>query len=335
MSAPRSMFISGHSLTNEPIPSDTAAIADGFGLPLTWNRQYLEGSAIQQRSGDGQKGYDRTGQPIDAAAELARPAQHPDRPYDALVITEQHGVLLSMILHDTVGSLTAYRDRYFASNPSGEMYFYESWLNIDDTSDPKRWIAYERAAAPVWGCVVEEINAAARADRRPGRMRTIPAARALARLVERATQGDGLPGITQGSVSATVDSLFTDGVHLTRLGSYYLALVTFAYTFGQSPQGAWHPAAVSAEQAKAMQATLVEFLAEVPSEPLSLADCRAYVRKSFLWTYLGYAEASQWRPAMGRLRALYLRLKWSVQWSSLLAKDTADNPLSPAAYRRH
>ena len=331
---PNSIFISGHSLTNEPLPSDLAAIAAGFGIPLSWNRQYLEGSTIQARSGTGKKGVDRANQPIDATAEIERPAQHATQPYDVLLITEQHSILGTLVWNDTAQNLSDFHDRFIRSNPNGVTFFFEPWLSLDDKSNPANWIAYERAAAPVWSCVVEGINEATAAKGRHDRMRSLPASLALAYLIERATQGEGIPAITQPDASATLDTLLTDDVHLTRLGSYYMALVVFAYTFNQSPQGAWHPADVSPEQAKALQQTVADFAAQPPSPVLSLADCRAYVRRSFMWTYLNYAGAVQWRPERGYFGALYTKLKIAPQWMALFASDSPKNPFSASAYRR-
>ena len=330
MTAPQSIFISGHSLTDSVLSSDVAAIAAAFGRPVHWNLQYLAGSTIKARSEDGKRGLNRANQP-----KMNRPAKHPERPYDVLLITEQHSLLGSLVWSNTIRYLRDFHDRFIESNPQGLTFFYVPWLSLDDKSSPKRWIAYERAADPVWTCVVEEINGSIGMDGRGDRIRLLPAALALAKLVELATQGAGLPGITQRSVRATVDSLVADDVHLTRLGTYYMALVVFAYTFGYSPQGAWHPADVTEAQAKALQETAATFVAHASSPVMPLAECQVYVRQTFMWTYLGYADAVQWRRERGLFGALYLRLKASVQWMRLFASDGPDNPFSAAAYRRN
>lgn len=344
MRIPERIFVSGHSLTNEPIPSDLAAIAAGFGHKVWWNRQYLEGSSIKQRSrGDAEgaspwtgyaKGIDYKNAPIDVLAELRRPAHHPDQPYDTLLITEQHGVLSSLVWQDTPTHLRDFHDRFIALNPDGVTYFYESWLSLDSKADPRRWIAYERAAAPVWRCVVAQTNAALAAEGRRDRIISLPAALALAGLIERATQGGGVPGITRESVQATVGSIVEDQVHLTRLGNYYMALVTFAYMFPQSPRGAWHPAEVTPQQAAALQEIAASISAESLPPPMSIEDCRDYVRRSFMWTYLSYFGETFWRSEKGYLGSLYLRAKVAVQWWRLFGSDGPENPLSKAAYQK-
>jgi hypothetical protein len=341
---PQRMFISGHSLTNEPLPSDLAAIAFSLGFQVSWNRQHLEGSSIKQRSrGDASddapwtgysQGVDYANRLIDVLTEFRRPAGHPDQPYDTLLITEQHSLLGSLVWNDTVRHLRDFHDRFIERSPNGLTYFYESWLSLDSKDDPKRWIAYERAAAPVWRCIVEQTNVAIVADGRQDRIRSLPAGLALAGLIERATQGAGLPYITRESVRSTVDSLVADDVHLTRLGNYYMALFTFAYMFRRSPKGAWHPADVTAEQARALQEVAGTVAALPQPQTMPIFACRDYVRRSFLWTYLGYTDATHWRRERGFLGSLYFRFKLAVQWLWLFSSDKPDNPFADAAYRR-
>jgi hypothetical protein len=331
------IFVSGHSLTNEPVPSDLAAVATSFGLPVSWNRQYLEGSSIRQRSRgvEGatlwtgyQQGLDNANGRVDVLVELRQPTRHPEQPYDTLLITEQHNILGSLVWNDTMRYLRDFHDRFIERNPNGITYFYESWLSLDTKDDPKRWVAYERAATPVWRCVVEQTNRAIAAEGRQDRIQSLPAALALAKLIELATQGTGLPGITRDSVRATVDSLVADEVHLTRLGSYYMALVTFAYVFRQSPRGAWHPADVTAEQARALQDVAATIATQPQPAAMPIVACRDYVRKSFMWTYLGYTDAIEWRHKNGYFGSLYLRVKFGLQWWWLFSSAEPENPFA-------
>lgn len=341
MSVPQRMFVSGHSLTNEPIPSDLAAIAAGFGFQFSWNRQHLEGSSIKQRSrgnasGDTPwtgyaQGFDRANQPIDVPAEFRR---QQSTPYDTLLITEQHSLLGSLVWNDTAAHLRDFQDRFIAHNPNGTTYFFEPWLSLNDKNDPMRWIAYERAAAPVWRCIVAQMNQTFAAEGRKDRIVSLPAALAFAHLIEAATQGAGLAGMTRESVRSTIDSLVSDDVHLTRLGNYYIALVTFAFTFRHSVQGAWHPAAITAQQANALQTVADSFARSPQPAPMPIEVCRSYVLRSFMWTYLGYSNLTHWRQERGYLGSLYLRLKLAVQWWWLFTSDKPENPFSKAAYGR-
>lgn len=338
---PRRIFISGHSLTNQPIPSDLAAIAASLGTPLDWNRQYLEGSSIRERSrGEGTqapqwKGYarglDSANATIDVLAELRRPTKHPETPYDTLLITEQHGVLGSLDWNDTVRYLRHFHDRFMMRNSAGVTYFYEPWLSLDDKSDVRRWISYERAAAPVWQCIVERINLSLQAEGRPDRIRPLPASLALAKLIERATQSDGIPGVTQATVRETVGKLVADDVHLTPLGNYYMALVIFGHMFQRSPEGAWHPNDVTPAQASALQAVAAAAIAEPRAPAMSLLECRDYVLKSFLWTYLGYENSVHWYKEKGFFGSLFLRAKLGLRWWRMFSSAGSENPFADPA----
>jgi hypothetical protein len=338
------LFISGHSLTNEPIPSYLEAIAKGFGLPLSWNRQYLEGSSIKQRSlGDGgdttkrvgyTRGLDYKNAPVNVLMEFQKPSRHPDVPYDALLITEQSALLGSLVWNDTVFYLRKFQDRFAAHNPKGVTYFYEPWLSLDSKNDPNRWITYEKAAAPVWDCIVSEMNRTIVSEGRYDRIVRIPAALALVDLIERATTGPGLLGITRESARSTIDSLVEDDVHLTPLGAYYMALTTFAAIFEQSPEGAWLPSEVTEEQARALQRVAAEFAMQKHPPAMPLSACRDYVLRSFLWKFLGYADQAFWRKERGYFGSLFFRSKLAFQWFTLFRNDSAENPFSEASYKR-
>ena len=321
------------------------AIAKGAGIDLYWNRQYLEGSSIRQRSSgsvtndvDDWSGYasglDYRNAPVDVLSEFRRPSRHPELAYDALLITEQHGLLGSLVWSQTARYLRDFHDRFITHNSNGRTYFYESWLSLDSKTDPSRWIAYERAAAPVWRCIVAEINAAIAAEGRSDRIVSLPAAVALAELIERATLGGGVPGVTRETVQATIDSLVEDNVHLTDMGNYYVALVTFSYIFQRSPLGAWHPPEISSAQASALQDVAASIVSQPPSAAMPIEVCRDYVRKSFMWTYLSYFHDAFWRNERGYMRALYARLQVSLQWWRLFSSDGPENPLSKSAFKR-
>ena len=329
-------FISGHSLTDLPMPQHLEAIASSLGTPLQWNRQYVVGSSIKARSrgADGaapwsgyRDGVDKAGKPIDVLAELKQPAGIAGR-YDTLVITEQHGLLGSLTWNDTVRHLRHFHDQFIQANPGGVTYFYESWLGLDDKSDPRRWIAYERAASPVWQCVATRINTSLAAEGRTDRIHSVPVALALAGLIEKATQGKGVPGVSMANVRATVDSLVHDNVHLTETGSYFAALVTYAFVWGRSPEGAWHPPAVSSQAASTFQRATWEFATEHARShvPLTLAQCQDTLRRSFIQQYWSYTRDASWMAELGTVRAYLRWARYVLQWQWWASRETAENP---------
>lgn len=320
---PQRVFISGHSLIDQPVPDYLARIAGSLGQPLQWNRQYLVGSAIRYRTqGRGREtgwagysvGLNREGEGLDVIQELRKPRTTDGQPYDTLVITEQHGVLDSIVTHDTIRQLRHYHERFIAGNAQGQTWFYEPWLGVTDKNDPSRWLAYERAAAPMWQCVVTRINTSLAAEGRADRIQPLPASIALATLVERAVRGQ-VPELAAGSTRATLDKIFHDRVHLTHAGAYYMALSVYAATFGRSPAGAWAPEQVSPLLAAALQRVAWEAVSaeRAARKPMPLEACGPYL-KTFTPVYFDYMRDDYWAQQGDSLRHTYGRLREQLKW---------------------
>jgi hypothetical protein len=338
---PERIFISGHSLVDQPLPSNLAAIAASLGTPVQWNRQYMVGSSMRQRARgakaapnastwDGyRQGYNRDTENMDVLAELRAHRTVSGGAYDSLLITEQHGLLGSLIWNDTVRYLRHHHDSFIAGNAKGRTWFYESWFSLDDKNDPRRWIAYERAASPIWQCLVARVNLSLAAEGRPDRIEPLPAGVALAGLIERATQGSGVPGVTGTSARATVDRIVRDDVHLTALGAYYVSLVTYASMFQRAPLGAWAPAGVDGVTASALQTVAWELVQQERRDrrPLTLEECQAQLRRAFIATYWGYVRDAFWTAELGSLHAWARWAKYRVQWHWRLRAGASTNPL--------
>ena len=337
---PERIFISGHSLVDQPLPSNLAAIAASLGTPVQWNRQYMVGSSLRARARgplaaaqtttwEGyRQGDNRDGSGMDVLAELRAPKTVTGGAYDSLLITEQHGLLGTLLWNDSVRYLRHHHDRFIAANAKGRTWFYESWLSLDDKADPRRWIAYERAASPIWQCLATRVNVSLAAEGRGDRIEPLAAGAALAGLIERATQGAGLPGITVPGTRATVDRIVADQVHLTALGAYYMALVTYATMFDRSPLGAWSPGGIDAEAVKSLQ-TLAWDLVQAERKArrlLTLDECQDTLQSSFIATYWGYTRDTFWRPELGAARSWLRWVRHRVQWHWQLRNGGSENP---------
>jgi hypothetical protein len=334
------VFVSGHSLVDEPLPSNLAAIAASLGLPVEWNRQYIVGSSLRDRARgrrappgatgwDGyRQGANREGEGMDVLAEWRAP-RTVSGPYDTLLITEQHRVLDSLFWNDTVAYLRHHHDRFVEANPRSRTWFYEPWLALADRDDPSRWIDYERAASPIWQCVVTRVNTSLEAEGRADRIAPVPAAWALAFLVERALRPGGVPGVSASTPRATLDALFADDVHLTPLGAYYASLVSFAYVFDRDPDGAWAPPALDADAARALQAVAREAVQaeRARRRTLSLEACHDALHGGFVARYAAYTRDAYLRREAGEVRGW---LEWArnrARWHWLLRRDAPGNPL--------
>jgi hypothetical protein len=109
-----------------------------------------------------------------------------------------------------------------AGNPQTQSYLYETWHS---TTTPD-WRGRLNTDLPKWLSIVDGINAAHEgAD-----MLLVPAGQALGLLVDAIAAGT-VPGVTSR------DALFSDDIHLTPLGNYFVALVHYATLYRRSPVG--------------------------------------------------------------------------------------------------
>jgi hypothetical protein len=289
---PSHLFISGHSLVDRPYPDQLAALAERAGTPLRWNRLYLVGSSIKQRS----------------------PPQMPEGPYDALLITEQHGLLGSVMWNQTEQHLRQWHEALRAQNPQAVTYFYVPWLSIEDKDHAQSWVAYEKAAAHVWQCVVTRVNAAIAQEGRSDRILTLPASLALVHLIERLQAGAPVPGVTGATVRESLDRIIADNVHLTPLGSFYLALVSHL-ALASADAAKLEPllatpvyAGVTAEQARSLLEVATGFLAAragSPARALEPEACRRFLADSFIEDYWEYTRRVALKPDQGWLRSTW------------------------------
>lgn len=338
---PERVFISGHSLVDQPLPANLAAIANSLATPIQWNRQYMVGSSLRARARGAKaapdttawagyrEGYNRNSESMDVLAEWHSPKTVSGGAYDSLLITEQHGLLGTLLWNDTVRYLRHHHDAFVSASPHGRTWFYESWLGVNDSSDPQRWIAYERAASPIWQCLVTRINTSLAAEGRADRIEPLAAGVALAGLIERATQGSGAAGVTGATVRETVERIFPDNVHLTELGAYYMSLVTYASMFQRSPVGAWAPASVSPVAANSLQKIAWELVQEERRNrrPLTLDECQSELQQSFIATYWAYVRDSYWKAELGALHAWARWVKYRLQWHWWLRSGSDKNPI--------
>lgn len=255
-------FYSGHSLS-DGIPAEVQAIAQSRGQSLDYEFQSIPGSLIRQRTkGEDadapdwpgfRAGNNRGGSGLNVEAELQRRPAHGPNPtaYDALVVTERHDLPYAIYREHTIDYLRVLQNRLIEGNAQAQSYLYHSWLEID-LDAPEHFVAYERAALPLWECVASAVNRGLAADGRRDRLRVLPGATALAELVEQLARGT-LPGASGATARERVQPLFSDHVHLTPLGRYFMGAVHYAVLFGQSPEGSPAPAGVPAELARELQ----------------------------------------------------------------------------------
>lgn len=285
-------FVSGHSLTDDPLASDVVATATSLGFASEFNEQIGIGSPIRIRTrgtnadSTGWSGYstgkNREGTGMNVITELSQHATI-SGPYDALVITERHDIVGTLLWENTVRYLRHFHDRLLDGNPNGTTYVYHSWLPITSRSDLQPFIDYERTMYPVWECIAERVQLSLTAEGSSSHVVAIAAGIALTDLLEAALAGD-VPGISGGSTEDVTGRIFGDAgsprpVHLSRVGIYFESLVTFASIFHRSPEGATAPAGIDAATATALQALAWTSVSNHHhATPRGMAACRAYMR---------------------------------------------------------
>lgn len=264
------ILLSGHSLTDRPYPDHFEGIALQEGISVSWRLENVTGSSIQQRT-------------VGGFVQLT------DERYDVLIITEQHRVLDALMWSETVRYLHGYHQAFTAANPAGITYFYTPWISLSSLADPQPWIEYERVALPVWRCVVNRVNDKIGAAGRKNDIRFIPTSLALAELVERLASDPAFSGFEDRNTTDRLKAIFSDEVHLTELGSYYVAAVSFAAIYGAGIREQRPPAALDARQADALRLFAVDFIkryrAARANEP---RDCKAPISLAFASHYVNY-----------------------------------------------
>ncbi len=322
--AVQKIFLSGHSLTDRPMPEMLSAVAESSGQQITWNMQHIGGSSIKQRSHgpDGQSpwsgysdGTDKDGAPINVRDELSPSSANETEPYDVLLITEQHRLLDSLLWQETPRFLRAYQDVFHAHNPNGQSYFYAPWLDVANLEDPSSWIAYEREAWPIWQCAIATVNVGLAKDGREDRIMLVPASLALADLVDQlvSTPG-GLPGFKDMSAPEILAALFSDSVHLTPLGNSFMAAVVYG-TLSGNPIPQTEFANLPGDQAATLQDVANRFLTEYRAQmPTFGENCTEKVPASFKIAYPAYTEEMSRQGGTGFLSARLQRLKETLSY---------------------
>ena len=254
-------FYSGHSLS-DGVPEVVEQIARSLGHRMDFETQSMGYSLLRQRtkgevpSASDWPGYragsNRGGSGLNVAEELRKPQRlaSGDK-YDALVVTERHDLPAIARKERTAVYLTDMAKHLLAGNPDAEVLLYHTWLHLDPDA-PWPWIDYERAVLPMWECVASRANLDLSTRGNIPRVRVLPGGAALAELAAALWEGK-VPGVAARSPGERVRLLFSDNVHMSDTGRYFLALVHYAVLFGRSPEGAAVPTSIAPETGRYMQ----------------------------------------------------------------------------------
>jgi hypothetical protein len=292
-------FYSGHSLS-EGVPEIVEQIARSLGHRLDFEEQTLGYSLLRQRtkgevpSASEWPGYragqNREGAGLNVAEELRQPRRlaSGDK-YDVLVVAERHDLPAIVRKERTAFYLTDMAKHLLAGNPDAEVLLYHTWLHLDP-DEPGPWIEYERAVLPMWECVASRANLDLPARGDVPRVRVLPGGSALAEAVAALWIGK-VPGVAASDPGARVRLLFSDNVHMSDVGRYYIALVHYALLFGRNPEGAAIPTPLTPEAGRYMQTLAWQYAVSYgqranDSARRDMAGCRSLMQKEVCPAYV-------------------------------------------------
>nr|WP_205518708.1 hypothetical protein [Pseudotabrizicola algicola] len=206
----------GHSLVGPDLPP---LVEGGLRLmerPATVSAQIINGAPLRfnLRNSASAEG-------VDARAELAKGET------EVLILTEAIPLAEHLRWNDTPGAIAAFAELARAGNPDVRVFVYETWhsragaLVEGDPNSALPWRERLAADLPEW----EGALRASGAD-----VSLIPAGQAMARLAD-AVEAGAVPGV------ASMEAFFSDDIHLSDKGKYFVALVHLAAITGQSPEG--------------------------------------------------------------------------------------------------
>jgi hypothetical protein len=294
-------FYSGHSLS-QGVPEVVEKIARSLGHRLDFEAQVMGYSLLRQRTkgevtsatewpGYG-AGHNRKGAGLNVAEELRQPRRLASGgKYDVLVVTERHDLPAIARKERTAFYLTDMAQHLLAGNPDAEVLLYHTWLHLDPDA-PGPWIDYERAVLPMWECLASRANLDLPARGNVPRIRVLPGGGALAELAAALWEGK-VPGVAGAGPGERVRLLFSDNVHMSDAGRYFIALVHYAVLFGRNPEGAAVPASLAPETGRYMQTLAWQYAVSYGQRAdaaarRDMAACRDLMQKQICPAYTAF-----------------------------------------------
>jgi hypothetical protein len=232
-------FYVGHSLSDNIADMvHSLSVADGAVIFNNWIYQSVPGASLEYQWSLKPNGYSSIAPAFYGFYDTVHGL--PNGTFNKMVLTE------SVPRHaGTAWGIPVtyqYADSFYnyaiTNNPGIKVYLYEVWhcLNSgtptgcawDINSNP--WRARLDDDLPMWESVVDTLNA----RYNPAQpVCLIPAGQGLARLYDSIAAGV-VPGIT------AITDLFSDDIHLTDQGRYFIACIHFAMMHNKSPVGLTH-----------------------------------------------------------------------------------------------
>lgn len=219
-------FFVGHSLVNFDMPHMLSELAKASGKYYNYNQQICNGAPLWWN-------YENyagcQGTPYVQA--------FPQGNHDVLVVTEAIPLQNHLTWSNTYANARKFL-RYALDNNQNRplrYYIYETWHCIHtgttegcpyDNGDSLTWQPRLRTDFRLWRSIVDSVRHIFPSEE----VWMVPAGQAFYNLTEAINKGE-LPGVQD------FRHFFTDDIHLTNAGNYFVALVMYACIFRESPEG--------------------------------------------------------------------------------------------------
>lgn len=222
-----SVFFVGHSLVSPTLPEMIEnLVSSQVGGTGFADYQVINGSPLAFNWDNGASAQGANARTI-----------IPQGRHQVLVITEAVPLLNHTTWSDSNGNALRYYNLAMNASANNRVYLYETWHCINsgtsagcayDENDHIPWRARLDSELARWESIANFVNAQKQAPQRP--MSIVPAGQALAHLHDE---------IAAGRVAGMNSSreLFTDDIHLSHQGFYFIAMVHYATLYGRSPIG--------------------------------------------------------------------------------------------------
>lgn len=219
-------FFVGHSLVNFDMPHMLSELAKASGKSYNYNQQICNGAPLWWNF-ENYAGCQGT--PYVQA--------FPQGNHDVLVVTEAIPLQNHLTWSNTYANARKFF-RYALDNNQNKplrYYIYETWHCIHtgtaegcpyDNGDSLTWQPRLRTDFRLWRSIVDSVRHSFPSEE----VWMVPAGQAFYNLTEAIHRGE-LPGVQD------FRHFFTDDIHLTNAGNYFVALVMYACIFRESPEG--------------------------------------------------------------------------------------------------
>lgn len=223
----------GHSLVNHKMPRMLRVLSEDQKTGFTVYEQIINGSPLSHQW----KNHDQCEKYEDVYGDLYAAIEKGTPKFNHVILTERVAIAECIEWEDTLGYVIKWRNHALATEPTAQVYFLSTWVGFKngewwkDIPDDATW----RKRTLEDGALFEKIAVEASLDPRStaGKpIRVIPGHKAMVRLYDKLAAGE-LPWLGKD-----IHAVFSDDIHLTDVGNYYLACLVHSVVAGKPLENA-------------------------------------------------------------------------------------------------